>query len=202
MVRDPRPTRPSLASASVFVTIFVTGFLMTACDDSGTYGPTDSHASLTSPPSSPATSAGVPPAMNRAIDELFASWANTWNAGDGMAFGGFYSENADFVNPLGMVASGRQAITGVHIALFDPVSGPFRGSSVSYAVRRIVPITGTVALVDATVTVTGFAGLPPGLVQWAPGVLKTRHHTVVARNGGGWEKIAQQITAMQPGVPD
>jgi hypothetical protein len=69
-------------------------------------------------------------------------------------------------------------------------------------VRRVVPITGTMAIVDATVTVTGFAGTPPGLVQWAPGVLKTRHHSIVARHLDGWEIIAQQITAMQPGIPD
>jgi len=202
MFRNAHPAWRAFGSASVLVAIAATGFLVSACDGSGDHGPTATHAALASAPPSPAMSAGVPTAMVRAIDELLDSWATTWNAGDGRAFGEYYSLDADFVNPLGMVFTGREAIIAVHLSLFDPVTGPFRGSSMSYVVRRIVPITGTVALVDATVTVTGFAGLPPGLVQWAPGVLKTRHHSIVARNGGRWEFIAQQITAMQPGVPD
>jgi uncharacterized protein (TIGR02246 family) len=201
-VREANPARKGLVSASLLVAIAATGVLVSACDGSGGHGPTAVHAELASAPPQPVMSAGVPTAMARAIDELLASWATTWNEGDGIAFGGYYSPGADFVNPLGMVFTGRDAITAVHLSLFHPATGPFRGSSMSYVVRRIAPITGTVALVDATVTVTGFAGTPPGLVQWAPGVLKTRHHSVVARNGGDWEIVAQQITAMQPGVAD
>jgi len=205
MFRTPRSPRAGVAPASALVAITAmaaTGLLLTACDGSGTHGSTPTDAALAPPTSSTAQLAVVPPDMTRGIDELLTSWAAAWDAGDAMAFGAFYSPDADFVNPLGAVFSGRGAITGIHVVLFHPVTGPFRGSTVSYIVRRVVPLTGTLAIVDATVTVTGFAGTPPGLVQWAPGVLKTRHHSVVARNRSGWEIIAQQITAMQPGIPD
>jgi uncharacterized protein (TIGR02246 family) len=196
------PIPQPFASVSTLVAMATAALLVTACDGSGAHGSTPTDAALGPPASSAAQLAVAPPAMTRGIDELFTSWAAAWNAGDGMAFGDYYSTDADFVNPLGAVFSGRAAIRGIHVALFHPVTGPFRGSTVSFAVRRVVPITGTMAIVDATVTVTGFAGTPPGLVQWAPGVLKTRHHSIVARHLDGWEIIAQQITAMQPGIPD
>jgi uncharacterized protein (TIGR02246 family) len=176
------------------------GLLTSACDGSPTQGPSAANATLA--PSWSVAPAVVPPAMASSIAALLESWTAAWNAGDGMAYGAHYSMDADVVNPLGAVLHGRAAISATHVFLFNPANGPFRGSTSSYVVRRTVALTGTLAIVDLTVTLTGYAATPPGLVAWAPGVVKTRHHLIVARKGAGWEIIAQQMTAMQPGMPD
>jgi uncharacterized protein (TIGR02246 family) len=178
------------------------GVLLAACDTSPVEGPTPVDAVVVAPDGPAGRLAVVPPAMARDIHDMLGSWSAAWNAGDGVAYGGHYAEDADFVNPLGAVVSGRAAITATHVFLFNPVNGPFRGSTASYLVRRITPLTGSLALVDTTVSLIGFAGTPPGLVQWEPGVVKTRHHMVVGFQGNRWEILSQQTTAMQPGTPD
>ncbi len=207
--RFPRPAVPSAAfrgGARIPRTSLLLpaalGILLVACDASPVEGPASGDAAVAVPDGPAGRLAVVPPAMARNIEGLLESWSAAWNAGDGVAYGAHYAEDADFVNPLGAVLSGRAAITATHVFLFNPVNGPFRGSTTSYLVRRIVPLPGNLALVDTTVSLSGFAATPPGLVQWEPGVVKTRHHMVVGSRGGAWEILAQQITAMQPGTPD
>lgn len=188
-------TRTTLFAAAAL------GLFMAGCDGSSVAGPAADPASAPEDAFA-AQVAVVPPAEARDIHALLESWGGAWNAGDGIAYGDHYTADADFVNPLGNVATGSAAIGAAHVFLFNPVNGPFRGSTSSHVVRRLVALTGSLAIVDATVTLTGFAGTPPGLVHWAPGVVKTRHHMVVGRVDGNWRILAQQITAMQPGTPD
>lgn len=144
----------------------------------------------------------APAAMLSGIDALLASWEAAWNAMDGMAYASHYAVDADFVNPLGGIVSGRAAIGAIHVSLFDPVEGLFRGSTSSSTIRRVVPLTGTVALVDLNTNLTGYDGTPPGLVEWRPGVVRTRGRMVVRKNQGQWEILAAQLTAVQPFIPN
>jgi uncharacterized protein (TIGR02246 family) len=176
------------------------GILLAACQPSPVEGPATGSA-ISPPDQVGAQLPVVPPAAARDIHALLQSWRASWNAGDGVAYGLHYSVDADFVNPLGAVLTGRTAIANTHVFLFNPNNGPFRGSTTDFVVRRMIALSGTLTLVDVTVTLTGYAGIPPGLVEWAPGAVVTRHHMVVQRKGDGWEIMAQQITAMQPGVP-
>ena len=190
---------------SILCVVSALGLLLSACDTTPISVP--AAGSATAPSEGIAMQAStLPPAAGEGIHALVDSWTAAWNAADGIAYGRHYAADADFVNPLGAVLSGSAAIGATHAFLLDPVIGPFRGTTTSSVVRRMVALTGSVVLVDLTTTVTGFANTPPfpppGLVQWEPGVVKTRHHLVVARNGAGWHIIAQQITAMQPGIPD
>jgi uncharacterized protein (TIGR02246 family) len=177
------------------------GFLLVACDGSFVAGPAG-ESPLAPADGFSAQLALVPPGAAQGIHALLESWTAAWNAGDGVAYGNHYSADADFVNPLGAVLTGSAAIGATHVFLFNPVNGPFRGSIASNVVRRMVALTGSLVIVDATVTLTGYAGTPPGLVEWSPGIVKTRHHMVVGRVNESWRILAQQITAMQPGTPD
>lgn len=138
-----------------------------------------------------------PPAMQREIEALLATWENTWASMDASAYAANYALDADFVNPLGGILSGRQAIAAAHAFLFG---GPFAGSVQTGQIRRLVALTGTLAIVDLDVTLTGYAGpLPPGLAETAPGVVATRARMVVGKTGSRWEILAQQLTRIAPG---
>jgi hypothetical protein len=54
-------------------------------------------------------------------------------------------------------------------------------------------LTGTIALVYQDVTLTGYAFLPPGLPA-QDGAVNVRVTWVVAKRGGTWEIISQQMT--------
>jgi len=197
-----RRTRSSVPPACILLAVGAAGLLLAGCRDSPVQAQTAADAALAPPASAAAQLGTVPPAVARELDELLASMTVAWNAGDGIAYGNHYSADADVVNPLGAVLTGSAAVGNTHVFLFNPVNGPFRGSTSSFLVRRMVSLTGNLALLDTTVTLTGFAATPPGLIQWAPGVVKTRQHFVVAREGRDWKIIAQHMTAMQPGIPD
>jgi uncharacterized protein (TIGR02246 family) len=155
-------------------------------------------APLTAPGSTGAAMAIVPPAAEREIRAHLAAWTAAWASMDGTAYGSMYAEDADFVNPLGGILSGRAAIAATHTFLFNPVNGPFRGSIQTYEIRRLVALRGDLALVDLNVALTGYAGLPPGLGETEPGVVRTRARLLMGRNGAHWEILAQQYTGIAP----
>jgi hypothetical protein len=82
-----------------------------------------------------------------------------------------------------------------HVFLFN---GPFAGSVQTGQVRRIVPLTGTLAIVDLNALLTGYVALPPGLSETAPGEVAIRARMVVGKNGPRWEILAQQLTRIAP----
>lgn len=108
---------------------------------------------------------------------------------------GDFRRSADFVNPLGGILSGREAMRQTHLFLFG---GPFAGSVQTGVVRRIVSLTGSLAIVDLNVVLTRYSGLPPGLSETEPGVVATRGRWVVRRNGDRWEIPARQLTSIVP----
>jgi len=168
-----------------------------ACEQTPTaHGAQD--ASVSAPGSPDAAMGVVPRAAEREILALLQGWEDAWASMDGNAYGSFYAEDADFVNPLGGVVSGRAAISAVHVFLFG---GFFKDSKQSWEIRRLVPLRGDLVLVDLTVDLTGYAGRPPGLVETAPGLVRTRGRMLIGRNGSRWEIQAQQYTAVSPPPP-
>lgn len=168
-----------------------------ACEQTPTtHGAQD--ASVSAPGSPEAAMGVVPPGAEREILALLHGWQDAWASMDGNAYGSFYSEDADFVNPLGAVVSGRAAISAVHVFLFG---GFFKDSQQSWEIRRLVPLRGDLVLVDLTVDLTGYAGRPPGLVETAPGVVRTRGRMLIGRNGSRWEIQSQQYTVVSPTPP-
>jgi uncharacterized protein (TIGR02246 family) len=172
----------------------LTAVAVAACDRSPTAAPQRDDA-LAVTDAVAAKMATVPPAMERAILSLLHTWEASWASMDGHAYGANYAADADFINPLGGILSGRQAIAATHVFLFN---GPFAGSVQTGEVRRIVPLTGTIAIVDLNILFTGYVTLPPGLSETAPGEVTLRARMVVAKNGRHWEIIAQQLTRIAP----
>jgi uncharacterized protein (TIGR02246 family) len=176
------------------VLALLTAVAAAGCDDSTVNAPQRNDA-LAVPDAVEARMGTVPPAMERGIHELLQTWAAAWASMDGHAFGANYAVDADFINPLGGILSGRQAIAAQHVFLFN---GPFAGSVQTGHVRRIVPLTGTLAIVDLDVLLTGVVAFPPGLDPTGPNEVATRARLVVAKNGSRWEILAQQYTRIAP----
>lgn len=137
----------------------------------------------------------VTPALESGVVDLLDRWTDAWTSMDASAYGAVYAVDADFVNPLGAVVPGRAAIEAVHTFLFRSL---FAGSRQSWEMRRLVALTGNLALVDLNVELAGIQTAPPGLLVSPDGVVRTRARLIVGRTGGDWEIHAQQLTAYAP----
>jgi uncharacterized protein (TIGR02246 family) len=142
--------------------------------------------------------ADLNPVQTRAIEAILVSWEAAWAAKDVSAMVAHYTEDVDWVNPLGGILSGREEIRAVHEFLFG---GPFAGSTQTATVRRIEALTGNIMVVDLDVTLTGYQSLLPGLVAFEPGVVRVRVKWIVVREGSAWRVSAQHMTAVQPLPP-
>lgn len=167
--------------------------VLAGCTDTPQVTAVDSEAGS---PDAMEASVGATAALNQGIVALKNAWDEAWNAGDAAAYARNYTVNGELVNPIGGVLDGREAIRAQHEFLFN---GPFAGSTSTSEVRRTVHLGEDVRMVDLDVTVTGFAGVPPGLPEVEPGVIRTRIKWIVVRREAGWKILAQQITALAPG---
>lgn len=120
------------------------------------------------------------------VDAATAAWA----AKDANAYAAPYAGDAQLVSPLGGLMVGQEAFRNQHVFLFN---GPFAGSTQAIAVRDILFLSGTDALVLQDVTLTGYAFLPPGLPS-ANGVVRTRVVWGMEKRAGTWEIVFQQMT--------
>jgi uncharacterized protein (TIGR02246 family) len=189
MSHAPRPSRRAWPVLALITAVGIAG-----CNDSPTVA-APRHDALAAPDAVAARMGTVPPAMERGIQELLETWLASWASMDGHAYGANYAVDAEFINPLGGVLSGRQAIATQHVFLFN---GPFAGSVQAVQVQRIAPLTGTLAIVDMVVVLTGYVALPPGLGETASGEVASRGRLVVGKTGSRWEILAQQLTRIAP----
>jgi uncharacterized protein (TIGR02246 family) len=136
-----------------------------------------------------------PPGQMAQIEALENAWEAAWEAKDAAAFAANYAEDAEMINPIGGILSGREAIRAQHALLF---AGPFATSTLTVDPRRIEFLTGTIAIVYLDMTFTGFSGLPGGLRATEPGVLRGRITWVVMKQGGKWQIVSQQMTPFPP----
>jgi uncharacterized protein (TIGR02246 family) len=183
MVQTYLPT----ARRSMIPFVLSLAVAVAACGD-GTVASTDPRAS------SAVASNGV--SASDAIDDLVAGATAAWSAKDPAAYASAYAEDAVFIGPTAVTLKGREAIRAQHAFLF---TGPFAGSTQTITVTRVEYLTGTIAIVDQSVDLTGYAFLPPnGLKPTVPGVVRTIVRWVVEKRGGTWEIVAQQMTLVPP----
>jgi uncharacterized protein (TIGR02246 family) len=138
---------------------------------------------------------GATTALNQGIAALIDAWDEAWAAKDAAAYARNYTGNGELVNPLGGILEGREAIRTQHELLF---TGPFAGSTSTSEVRRTVYVGPDARMVDLDVTLSGYAGLPPGLQEVEPGVVRVRIKLIVVRREAGWKILAEQVTAVVP----
>jgi len=183
-MRSHLPTTQRAMRLAAIPAVFLV--LATACQDqSGSTGPMaspETHA--------PLAQLGAIPADG--ILDLVNGRTAAWAAKDPVAYAAAFAADLQFINPAGVLFSGRDAFRALHVILFN---GPFAGSTLSLAVRDIQFLTGTVAIVYLDLSLTGYAFLPPGTSPPADGVLRARVTWVVEKRAGDWQIVFMQNTS-------
>ena len=133
----------------------------------------------------------VSPEHEAVAKGLAETFARTWNAQDGEAYGEAYWLEAELVDPTGQIWDGRNAIAAMHVALWE---GPARTTHVEARVRRVRPVEANILVVDLEVSVRGFAPAPPGAAVQTDGTVEARLKHVVERRASEWKIIASQNT--------
>ncbi len=144
--------------------------------------------------------AGAAPAGARTQDEaalrkLVAEQTEAWNRQDAAAWSKDFAEDAEFINIVGTIFSGRAEIEKRHAFVFGTL---FKGSRSEVTVRKLLFLDAGVAVVDTEHQVTGYAGLPPGVQATTPGVLRTQMRYVLKKTRGRWLIVAGQNTDVKP----
>lgn len=129
------------------------------------------------------------------IRAVAAALEAAWTAKNAVAFGALYDEEVSFIQPTGFAVAGRATVQAQHAGLF---AGPGSQSSLVPDIQRIVFLTGTVAMVDLTLSYTGFAGLAPGIRETSPGLLRSQVRWILVKRAGGWLIVGQQMTPVPP----
>jgi uncharacterized protein (TIGR02246 family) len=136
-----------------------------------------------------------------AIRATLAKQAEAWNRHDVKAWVEPFTEDANFVNILGMSLQGRAEIERRHAELFQ---GIFAHSRVVVTARKVRALGATAALVETDYELRGYDRLPPGVRPTdADGTLRTRMNYVWRLQPDGWRAISAQNTAVLalPGKP-
>ncbi|GHG75516.1 SgcJ/EcaC family oxidoreductase [Comamonas sp. JC664] len=137
---------------------------------------------------------GAPPG-EAAILQLVSDQTEAWNRQDAAAWSKDFATDAAFINIVGTVFEGRDEIQRRHAGIFESI---FKGSQSQVTVRKVTFIQDGLAIVDTTHEVTGHPGLPPGVQNTEPGVLRTQMRYVMKAVDGQWRILAGQNTDVKP----
>jgi uncharacterized protein (TIGR02246 family) len=128
---------------------------------------------------------------------IAAGLETAWNQGDGAMYASYFTDDADFINIRGDLFTGNKQIAQVHGMI---LAGPFKGSHIVITMRTLQILAPGVAMLDTDQTVTGFPGLPAGVVPTEDGILVTHFKYVAVRQkDGSWKLISGQNTSELPG---
>lgn len=97
------------------------------------------------------------PAINKAIGQAVAAYADVFNKGDLKALGAVWAEDAEYIDEQGTVTRGRDAIT----ALFKQYLADLKGAKIAFKVTSVRALTPEIAMQDGTSTIT----MPDGSVD-------------------------------------
>lgn len=130
------------------------------------------------------------------IRAAIAQQADAWNRHDAKAWMTPFSEDAEFVNILGMALLGPPEIEQRHAELF---SGIFSRSRVTVTTRQVRSLGATAAVAETEHELRGYDRLPPGIQPTeADGTLRTRMKYVWQLRPEGWRIVSAQNTAVAP----
>ena len=140
----------------------------------------------------PTQSSGDEDAVRTVIQAL----DDAWNRGDGTAWADHYAEDGEFINILGTVFEGREAVGAHHNEILTTT---FKGSQVKSVIRRLEWLGPDVAIVDTDFSIRNFERLPRRLPRvLADGSMGHRLKHIVARRDGQWVIVASQNTTTMP----
>jgi uncharacterized protein (TIGR02246 family) len=130
----------------------------------------------------------------RAAEQLAATFAATWNAKDGPAYGMAYWPEAELVDPSGRISDGRADIIQTHEELWA-ATGNTQGST---TVRRVRPVSPTLMVVDITAVISGFPAPPPGATADTNGAVHSNLKHLAEKRGNEWKILVSQNTFLSP----
>lgn len=141
----------------------------------------------------------APPPAEPAIAAALARQTEAWNRHDAKAWVAAFSDDAEFVNILGMSLVGRPEIEKRHAEIFG---GIFAHSRVVVTTRKVRQLGPSGALAETDYELRDYDRLPPGIrATDADGTLRTRLKYVWAFEHGEWRIVAAQNTAILPLPP-
>jgi uncharacterized protein (TIGR02246 family) len=126
------------------------------------------------------------------IDTVVSAVVEAWNRHDMQAYSAQFTEDADFVNVVGMHFRGRPRIEAVHVDLHRTI---FKNSMIRAVSATVRPVNDQVALAHVAWEMTGAEGLPGWNV---PQVRKGMLSLVLLRTGDRWLITAAQNTDSVP----
>lgn len=126
------------------------------------------------------------------IDTVVSAVVEAWNRHDMKAYSAQFTEDADFVNVVGMHFRGRPQIEAVHVDLHRTI---FRNSFLRAVSATVRPVNDQVALAHVAWEMTGAEGLPGWNV---PELRKGMMSLVLVRTGDRWLITAAQNTDAVP----
>lgn len=122
---------------------------------------------------------------------MVTGYVAAWNIHDMNALASLFAENAEFVNPMGRWASGRQAIEAEHTQRHSTI---FQTSTMTADTMHIKFISPDVAVAHVQWTLTGMQ-LPNGVAsQPFSGITSF----VSRRSDGRWQIESGQVTIIAP----
>jgi hypothetical protein len=132
------------------------------------------------------------PNDREAIQQIVNTFDQTWGV-DAATYAGQYAD-ADFVGPTGVILTAAEDILALYSGLFPAVAGTTRVSQI----RSLTFLTGTIAVLNLDVRVTG--PIPPFIVPWQPGIVRALEKNILVKRGGEWKIVEHQQLLVAPGV--
>ena len=126
------------------------------------------------------------------IDAVVSAVVDAWNRHDMKAYSALFTEDADFVNVVGMHFRGRPQIEAVHADLHRTI---FKNSNLRAVSTTVRPVNDQVTLAHIAWEMSGAEGLPGWNV---PELRKGMMSLVLVRTGDRWLITAAQNTDAVP----
>lgn len=126
------------------------------------------------------------------IDTVVSAVVEAWNRHDMQAYAAQFTEDADFVNVIGMHFRGRPKIESVHVDLHRTI---FKNSILRAVNTTVRSVNDQVALAHVAWEMTGAEGLPGWNV---PELRKGMMSLVLVRTGDRWLITAAHNTDAVP----
>jgi uncharacterized protein (TIGR02246 family) len=120
------------------------------------------------------------------VASVVTAWDAAWNAGDATGLAATFVDDAEFINAMGRLFQGADAIRAQHAIT---LAGQFLGTHTEGHIRRITFLSGTAAVLD----VDNFLTRPASTTL--PAINQSgRHKRLVVKRGGVWRVLLFQNT--------
>ncbi|HKN64904.1 MAG TPA: SgcJ/EcaC family oxidoreductase [Gemmatimonadaceae bacterium] len=125
------------------------------------------------------------------VAAVVTAWDAAWNAGDAAGLAATFVEDAEFINAMGRLFVGAEAIRAQHAIT---LAAQFRGSHTEGHIRRITFLSGTTAVLDVDNNLTRYEPDGPGSTTMKAIQQSGRHKRILVKRAGVWRTMFFQNT--------